>query len=123
MGKQLNCPNCGAPITGSVCDYCGSVFLDFGAIELFKPLWLRVKLKGQLVCLRVIPNRFSVDTDMTEYNLYADDRIALHECRFDGFDISLGFHTVEDPEGWHAVIMPEDNATVDPIDLAMSAMK
>ena len=23
---MLNCPNCGAPITGNVCEYCGTVF-------------------------------------------------------------------------------------------------
>lgn len=24
--KKLNCPNCGAPITGDKCEYCGTVF-------------------------------------------------------------------------------------------------
>lgn len=24
--KDLNCPNCGAPITGDKCEYCGTVF-------------------------------------------------------------------------------------------------
>lgn len=23
-----NCPNCGAPITGDKCEYCGTVFMD-----------------------------------------------------------------------------------------------
>lgn len=23
---MTNCPNCGAPITGDVCEYCGTVF-------------------------------------------------------------------------------------------------
>ena len=31
--KSLNCPNCGAPITGHVCEYCGSVFEFHGARE------------------------------------------------------------------------------------------
>lgn len=31
--KSLNCPNCGAPITGRVCEYCGSVFEFHGARE------------------------------------------------------------------------------------------
>ena len=25
---MTNCPNCGAPITGDVCEYCGTVFND-----------------------------------------------------------------------------------------------
>lgn len=24
--KDLNCPNCGAPITGDKCEYCGTLF-------------------------------------------------------------------------------------------------
>lgn len=26
MSRPLNCPNCGAPITGLLCEYCGTVF-------------------------------------------------------------------------------------------------
>lgn len=29
--SELNCPNCGAPITGEYCPYCGSVFYDWAA--------------------------------------------------------------------------------------------
>lgn len=26
--KQLKCQNCGAPLHGSKCEYCGSIFFD-----------------------------------------------------------------------------------------------
>ena len=26
MDRLYNCPNCGAPITGPKCEYCGTVF-------------------------------------------------------------------------------------------------
>ena len=26
LGNITNCPNCGAPITGSRCEYCGTIF-------------------------------------------------------------------------------------------------
>lgn len=29
MSKELNCPNCGAPITGEKCGYCGTLFVNF----------------------------------------------------------------------------------------------
>ena len=29
MRDKLNCPNCGAPITGVECPYCGSVVTEF----------------------------------------------------------------------------------------------
>lgn len=35
-GKQLNCPNCGAVITGATCEYCGSVFSNKAEIEPIK---------------------------------------------------------------------------------------
>ena len=35
MDKMTNCPNCGAVITGTVCEYCGTRFEDDGIkIEL-----------------------------------------------------------------------------------------
>lgn len=34
MSKTLNCPNCGAVITGSKCEYCGTVFETKNLINL-----------------------------------------------------------------------------------------
>ena len=28
-----NCPNCGAPRTGTICEYCGTVFYDLNYIQ------------------------------------------------------------------------------------------
>lgn len=36
MGDMTNCPNCGAPITGSVCEYCGTRH-DTGITIRFDP--------------------------------------------------------------------------------------
>ena len=118
MRNQLNCPNCGAPIDGSVCNYCGTVFLDFGAIEIYKPLWLRVKLNDQLICLRVIPERLSIDTDMTKHVLYADDK-AYQMSMLSGYSISVDFHSIADSNGRLALAIPEDKITVDPVDLVV----
>lgn len=35
-GSQKNCPNCGAPITGDSCEYCGTIFVDRKASEIEK---------------------------------------------------------------------------------------
>lgn len=43
MRDQLNCPNCGAPITSEQCPYCGTLFYDFSAIEIGKPCFLKIK--------------------------------------------------------------------------------
>ena len=116
MREKLNCPNCGAPISGTVCDYCGTVFLDFGAIEIFKPMWLRIRLAGRLTCLRVIPERLSVETIPRRVMLYAGDTIQ-NLTQDAGYNISLDFVSSAADDGAMMIQMPEDRATVDPVDL------
>ena len=33
MENELNCPNCGAQRTGTICKYCGTVFYNTNYIE------------------------------------------------------------------------------------------
>lgn len=35
-GSPKNCPNCGAPIIGDSCEYCGTIFVDRKASEIKK---------------------------------------------------------------------------------------
>ena len=49
MNKELNCPNCGAPITGIQCEYCGTMFYDFAEISENKPKYLRLDFGGQKI--------------------------------------------------------------------------
>lgn len=114
--EKLNCPNCGAPISGTVCDYCGTVFLDFGAIEIFKPMWLRIRLAGRLTCLRVIPERLSIETIPQRVMFYADDTIQSPTLDA-GYNISLDFVSTAADDGTMMIQMPENKATVDPVDL------
>lgn len=30
---MTNCPNCGAPVQGAVCEYCGTHFVDYSHID------------------------------------------------------------------------------------------
>lgn len=32
----MTCPNCGAPVIGWICDYCGTVFIDIQEVERIK---------------------------------------------------------------------------------------
>lgn len=70
---MTNCPNCGAPITGHKCEYCGAVIFDFAAIEIGKPVWINFKLGEQWVLAHVIPESASISTEpMDEFVMYAD---------------------------------------------------
>ena len=48
-----NCPNCGAPIETEKCPYCGTMFLDFAAVDADQPLYMKVKPHGKSYVLKV----------------------------------------------------------------------
>lgn len=45
---RTNCPNCGAPIEGEQCEHCGTMFYDFGAVEIGKPAYFKFTI-GSMV--------------------------------------------------------------------------
>lgn len=61
MREQLNCPNCGAPINGTRCEYCGTQFFDLADIELFKAGYLQMKIDDKMVLCEAIPTYISVE--------------------------------------------------------------
>ena len=48
-----NCPNCGAPIETEKCPYCGTMFLDFAAMDADQPFYMKVKKDGKIYILKV----------------------------------------------------------------------
>lgn len=82
--KKFNCPNCGAPITTDVCQYCGTVFLDFAAIQTNKPSYIKFKVDDPndssisniyLMKLTVDNLEFNITSDIIEARGYKDSRI------------------------------------------------
>lgn len=74
-----NCPNCGAPIETAECPYCGTLFLDFGAIDIQgtgKPIFLRLKDHyGRTILRRVILTRTTIYVEPGDTHFYADNQI------------------------------------------------
>ena len=79
--NSYNCPNCGAPITTDVCKYCGTVFLDFAAIQANKPSYIKFKVDNDgisniyLMKLTVDNLEFNIISDIIEARGYKDNRI------------------------------------------------
>lgn len=48
-----NCPNCSAPIETEKCPYCGTMFLDFAAMDADQPFYMKVKQDGKIYILKV----------------------------------------------------------------------
>lgn len=63
---MTNCPNCGAPLTGHKCQYCGAVIFDFAAIEIGKPAWINFKLGERWVLAHVLPESASISAESME---------------------------------------------------------
>lgn len=46
--SQTNCPNCGAPIQGEKCEYCGTIFYDLSLIDLSSSCFIKLKFGGMV---------------------------------------------------------------------------
>ena len=102
MREQLNCPNCGQPITSEKCEYCGTLFLDFANVKFdhgqFEETYLRLNIDGKLYVTKALP------TDVT-YNLVPAPPGAFGTCSF-AFStesrypvLSLNFQLIPDENG------------------------
>jgi len=69
MRQQLNCPNCGAPITSEQCQYCGTLFYDFSAIEIGKPCFLKIKYGNAIMLVKAITDNVNVNISTDTYEV------------------------------------------------------
>lgn len=68
--KQLNCPNCGAPIKSDQCSYCGTLFYDFSAIEIGKPCFLKIKYDNNIALVKAIATNASLNISSDTCDVY-----------------------------------------------------
>lgn len=88
--KELNCPNCGAPITDVTCPYCGTVFYDFATIRDDKPTYIRIKFNDDYLVFRAkmntatinLPSYFDESPDVDiNFTIFPDDKGVFLERR------------------------------------------
>jgi len=72
---ELNCPNCGAPITGERCEYCGSVFYDWACIDADKPFFIKNKHGNMVRMSKAVLTGIKFTEECTPVSLYADNVI------------------------------------------------
>lgn len=71
-----NCPNCGAPIIGFKCKYCGAVFYDFASLSLDTPIFLRIKLSNKKVITALTRmTRCDLEIKHNETRPYCDNEV------------------------------------------------
>ena len=102
---MANCPNCGAPLTGHKCEYCGAVIFDFAALEIGKPVWINFKMGEQWMMAHVLPESASVHVEpMDEFVLYADGITQATFRRPAPVRIELSFIEIPTDKGYGHIV-------------------
>lgn len=70
--KPVNCPNCGAPITGQSCEYCGTRLEDILRLASGKPVTITFELGGKELTVRFLLESLTMHYEPEIANLYSD---------------------------------------------------
>lgn len=73
--EKKNCPNCGQPITGEKCEYCGTVFIDWAVIDMNTPVFIKFRHKGKIMRAKCIMSELSLRYDTPTLDFYADNQV------------------------------------------------
>ena len=68
---MTNCPNCGAPFTGTVCQYCGTRFEDIFRIPEGAPVKLSWETNGKRITVNFLMESMDV-------HYYSNDTTVLY---------------------------------------------
>ena len=68
--NHLNCPNCGAPIDGDKCEYCGTHFMDC-TMDAEKPFYIKIRRGNALFIDKVFLSQMQVSA--YDDSCYMDD--------------------------------------------------
>lgn len=73
-----NCPNCGAPIETEKCPYCGTMFLDFAAMDADQPFYMKVKQGGKIYILKVKMTSMELKAEYNDaYSMFGSRLLTL----------------------------------------------
>lgn len=70
--KAVNCPNCGAPIAGQSCEYCGTRLEDILRLASGKPVTITLDLDGKELTVRFLLESLAMHYEPEIAHLYSD---------------------------------------------------
>lgn len=91
--KLPNCPNCGAPIESEKCPYCHTTILDFAALQIGEPTYVKFKMGDTYILMRLLVDMFNI-TPTYELSNYYDDcgGVSVSMCRYIGHGADIELH-------------------------------
>lgn len=102
--SELNCPNCGAPITGEYCPYCGSVFYDWAALDTNTPKYIKFKLGDRVVMAKAIMTHYESEYEAEPMSLYADNKVLATMMGLPKMTIATEFEVIPENGVMYKVI-------------------
>ena len=92
--SESNCPNCGAPIEGIKCKYCGTYFFNLTDIDFNKPRYIRIPLGNKRVIFNVLADEVSITNNQAQF--YANNIPVFSNPEF---TIDIKLRVVPDEKG------------------------
>lgn len=102
--RRTNCPNCGAPIDGIICQYCGTRIYDFINISEDEPVWICFRYDGMVVQCKT--KHISSSVACENVTLYADDKPYIKQP---DYTITLDFKVVQDENGVYFTVARKES--------------
>lgn len=68
--RMTNCPNCGAPIEGDKCPFCGTRLINIADLEIGDPIWLVFRNEHGVRGIRIALDHISVSQDYDQDCFY-----------------------------------------------------
>jgi hypothetical protein len=105
------CPNCGAPLTGDHCEYCGITIYDYACINANEPCFIKFRKNNKVIICKAAVNSFDVIISTNQAKVYADNNplITLPESEM---NITVNFQ-----------VLPEDGILYKVADLDQVGIK
>lgn len=67
------CPNCGAPLTGDHCEYCGIIIYDYACINANEPCFVKFRQNNKVFICKAAINSFEAVIESNSTTVYEDN--------------------------------------------------
>ena len=105
--SKYNCPNCGAPIEGVKCQYCGTYFFNICDIDTKKPKYIRIPIGDRTYMFNVIATNVKLEASDSCIGLYADST-KLTTAHYPDYHLSLEMDVLPDNDEIYCYVKQEE---------------